>query len=111
MSTEPHHTNAQFQVVQKAIQEFSFPSDQERTLVEIFYQKGYDPFVCGLNGCTNGEMIQEIEKELTADFFERGDGLYLYTVTWEPDQTGEYGRVELPGYWDLEFIAFKPITS
>jgi hypothetical protein len=104
--------DAQFQVVQKAIKEFPFPSDQERTLVEIFYQKGDDPFVSGLHGCTNRDMIQEIEQILNdnqADVFDMGDGQYLYRASWEPDQTGEFGRVELPGYWDLEFIAFKPV--
>lgn len=91
-----------------------FPSDQEKPIVEVFYQKGDDPFVCGLNGSTNGGMgmIDEIEKDMIdnkEDAFPHGDGQYLYIATWEPAQTGEYGRIELPGYWDLDLIAFKPV--
>jgi hypothetical protein len=87
-----------------------FPSDREETFVEVFSQEGDPAFVCGLYGRTNGDMIEQIEKDLNAnrDFMANGDGRYLYRVTYESAQIGNEGRVELPAYWDLSLVAFLP---
>ena len=87
-----------------------FPSDREETFIEVFSQEGDPAFVCGLYGRTNGDMIEQIEKDLSDNrgFMEKGDGRYLYRVAYEPAQVGECGRIELPGYWDLSLVAFLP---
>lgn len=87
-----------------------FPSDREETFVEVFSQEGDPAFVCGLYGRTNGDMIEQIEKDLNdnRDFMKNGDGRYLYRVAYEPAQIDNEGRVELPAYWDLSLVAFLP---
>ena len=87
-----------------------FPSDREETFVEVFSQEGDPAFVCGLYGRTNGDMIEQIEKDLNdnRDFMEKGDGRYLYRVAYESAQIGNEGRIELPAYWDLSLVAFLP---
>jgi len=88
----------------------SFPSDREETLVEVFSQEGDPAFVCGLCGRPNGDMIKQIEKDLNANrsFMDKGDGRYLYRVTYEEAQVGNEGRIELPAYWGLSLVAFSP---
>jgi len=88
-----------------------FPSDSGKMTIEVFYQKGDPAFVCGAHGSITGRMIENIEKGFAAnpdEGFERGDGIYLYAPRWESPQVGDEGRIELPGYWDLEEVGFKP---
>jgi hypothetical protein len=94
----------------------TFPSDQKTPLVEVFYQLGDPPFVCGLHGCVNGDMIEMIERDLQEDaveseWFLLGDGTYLYEASWVDDQRNEEGRIELPGYWDLRRIAYRRLDT
>ncbi len=89
----------------------TFPSDSKDTFVEVFAQIGDPVFICGLSGRVNGDMIEEIEKDLNEnrETMDNGDGRYLYSVTWEPAQIGDEGRIELAGYWDLSFVDFLPL--
>jgi hypothetical protein len=80
-------------------------------VVEVFHQAGDPAFVSGAHGRITGGMIEDIEKELTNEDFNRGDGLYLFVPTWVHPQIGDEGRVELPGYWDLELVGFKTIED
>jgi hypothetical protein len=90
-----------------------FPSDRAYPLVEVFSQEGDPVFVSGIDGATNGDMIEQIEKDLNEcrDFMDKGDGRYLYRVVYESAQTDGYGRIEIPGYWDLSFIAFAAMKE
>ena len=90
-----------------------FPSDLKYPLIEVFYLYGHEPFVCGVNGAVGNGMIEGIEKDLdeNREFLDKGDGTYLYRTTWQEAQTGEYGRVEIPGYWDLELIRFQSVDD
>ena len=88
-----------------------FPSDNKETIVEVFSQAGDPAFVCGLCGCTNGDMIERIEKDIEDnrdEVLKHGDGRYLFRAHWEPAQVGDEGRIELADYWDLSLVAFLP---
>lgn len=91
----------------------AFPSDRKHPLIEVFFLAGHEPFICGANGRINTQMLEQIEKDLAEEpaCMNKGDGTYLFEAAWEPDQTGEFGRVELPGYWDLSFIAFQSVDE
>jgi len=87
-----------------------FPSDKGETTIEVLYQKGDPAFVCGAHGSITGGMIEDIEKDFSDhpdEGFDRGDGIYLYVPRWEIPQVDNEGRIELPGYWDLELVGFK----
>ena len=75
--------------------------------IKVFYQKGDDPFIYEVHGSFTIPSLEEIEKDLNEceynEFFKE-DGEYLITVHWEHEQRGEYGRIEIPGYWDFEII-------
>ena len=91
-----------------------FPSDSGDTTIEVFYTKGDPAFVCGGHGWITGAMISEVEKDFQDnpdEGFENGDGIYLFAPKWEPPQYGDEGRIEVPGYWDLELVGFKPKGS
>ena len=91
-----------------------FPSDMQKCIVEVFYMRGDDAFVYGVNGKTSANMIEDIEQEFADnpdEGFDLGDGTYLYTATWQSAQIGDEGRVELRGYWDLTLIEFRPIQT
>jgi hypothetical protein len=89
-----------------------FPSDANRSLVEIFYLKDHEPFVCGVYGKVTGDQIAKIERDCAENpgvGFGKGDGQYLFSCHWEPGQYGDEGRCEIAPYWHLDLIAFKPI--
>ena len=88
-----------------------FPSDSPETLVEVFFQPGDPAFVCALHGKTGGDMIERIEKDLEDEpgVLNRGAGNYLFSTHWIEEQRGFEGRIELPGYWMLDLLDFRPI--
>ena len=91
-----------------------FPSDQGEQTIEVFHQQGDPAFICGAHGSITGDMIENIEKDFADnpdEGFDRGDGIYLYVPRWESPQVGDFGRIELPGYWDLELVGFKPMEQ
>jgi hypothetical protein len=86
------------------------PSSLDRLMVEVFYQAGDDPFVCGVTGHVTVESLFKIEAECRnegADFFDKGDGSYLFEASWFSGQYGEYGQCELPPGWDMVLVAFE----
>lgn len=90
-----------------------FPSDLKYPLIEVFYLEGESPFVCGVNGGIGDDMIEEIEKDLAEsfEFMDKGAGTYLYRAAWQLPQVGDEGRIELPGYWDLELVRFQSVEQ
>lgn len=89
-----------------------FISDMKSPIVEVFYIRDHPPFVCGINGHYCAEMIENIEETLSEDTentLDKGNGNYLYRATYVAAQHGENGRLELPAYWDLSYLAFRPI--
>ena len=87
----------------------SFPSDNAKTIIEVFQQKGDPAFICGVNGHITTETMEAIEKDINENRDDdEKDGRYLYEITYSEAQTGDEGRIELPAYWDLSEIAFEP---
>ena len=89
----------------------SWPSDNAALLIEVCYAQGDYAFVCGVNGSLACDAIESIEKDFADnpdEDFDHGDGSYLFSAKWEPEQRGEFGRVELRGYWCLTFIDYRP---
>lgn len=58
-------------------------------------------------------MLDEVEKEAEENLTDSGweDGTYLFEVTYISAQIGDYGRVELPAYWHLERVGYRPIDN
>lgn len=70
-----------------------------------------EPFIHHINGKFTTDALKEIEDQYIEDF-KTGDIEIDYNVldivyecTWCKEQVGEYGRVEIPGYWDLTEIS------
>ena len=83
-------------------------------IIQFFYQEGDDPFICGVNGRLTAGDISEIEEERVedlGDLFTKGNGYYLCYATFNQEQRGEFGRIELPSYWDLDLIEYNPSTK
>jgi len=96
------------------VRHLPFPSAEGEPTIEVFYQLGDSAFVCGAHGSITGGMIEDIEKVFADnpdEGFDQGDGIYLYVPRWESPQIGDFGRVELPGYWELELVGFKPVQD
>ena len=91
-----------------------FPSDEKTLIVQVFYQKGDEPFICGVNGMINDTTLDEIHEELVEyeniGIFDKGDGDYLFKAGYEPDQRGEYGIVEHAAYWQLDICGYRPVN-
>lgn len=102
-------------VIEPSQEELTMPTDMKNTLVQMFYSGQDQPFICGAYG--NVSMLDDIEKEWLGDeeleddqiFKEAGN--YLFECFWEPPQIGEFGMVELAGYWNLELRLFKPLPD
>ena len=84
--------------------------------LNVFYQRGDEPFVSGVNGICTITCIEDIEKEITNNLqdyeegdFSKGDGDYIYKAFFNSKQTGQYGATEIPEYWELELVSFRPI--
>lgn len=92
-----------------------FPSDETKTLVEVsFGIQDLEPMITGWHGRMNPGIFEEIsEAVLDPEFyhFTKGAGEYLFEVSWEPEQTGEFDRVELTGYWDFLPMAFREFKT
>ena len=82
-----------------------------KPVIQIFYQVRDDPFICGICGGLTIESLQEIEKDCIEnkdDYFIDGDGEYIFSVTYNKEQRGEYGYIEISGYWELDLIRVNP---
>ncbi len=96
----------------------TFPSSIRQPLVEVCWMgTGDPPFICGLHGNPCSLVLDVVEKDyidnpdLWDSTFNKGVGNYLFEATWNPPQIGDYGRVELPGYWDMEFLEFQSVDD
>lgn len=85
-------------------------NSSRETVIEVFAQEGDEPFICAVYGRITINVLEEIEDELNAnpgEQFGKGDGIYSFTIRREPEQTGEFGRVEIPACWDLTEVGFR----
>lgn len=81
----------------------------EINTVKVFYQKGNDPFIFEVNGKFTIPSLEEIEQDLQEYENWKGDGEYLFRVHREQEQRGDFGRIEVPAYWDVDLLEFKPV--
>jgi hypothetical protein len=83
----------------------TFPSDDKKIFIEVsFGIPDCGQFITGWSGRMYGDSHSECSAEIAnPEFahFTNGPGEYLFEVSWQPEQTGEYGRVEIPSYWDF----------
>lgn len=87
-----------------------FPSDNKDLLLEVFCLTDHPRFICGGNGRMTIETLNQIDTELDEyECFTKGDGNYFCRAQWIEAQLGEEGRIELPAYWDLTVLDFRPI--
>ena len=93
----------------------AFPSENTTLFVQVFYQKGDDPFICGVNGpitdLTFDQIHSELEEYEQTELFNRGDGNYLFRASYEPEQRGEYGAIEHAAYWQLDIANFRNVKE
>lgn len=82
--------------------------------LEIFVLDRQAMFICGAWGAVTCDVMNQIEGE----FKEPGDWLgsvpegtetIRVSVDWVPEQVGEYGRVELAGYWELNLLPAREV--
>ena len=94
------------------LERWVMPSDMKDIQVQFFYIAGGEPaFICGAIGHITSELLDVLEKEVNEnpleDTFKKGEGDYLFSAKFQEEQRGDFGRVELPGYWELELIEFR----
>ncbi len=97
---------------------FDMPSKRKKIYVQFFYSGTVAPFICGADGFINSIMLDEIESEYLEGYDPDADdgvfnevGDYLFEVNKEQAQTGEFGRIELPEYWNMSFVKFIPLGN
>jgi len=84
--------------------------EKENLFIEIFYLSGDDPFIFGVNGrVTVAELNSILSDAQDSELFDHGDGDYLCAASYNEAQTGEYGVIEIPAYWELSVLHFEPI--
>jgi len=93
------------------------PTKRDKHYVQLFYNVQDAPFICGIDGHFTIDNLGEIQDaiedtdEYLAEVFHKGAGDYLFQVWHEPEQTGEYGRVEIAAYWGWEEVIFEPMIA
>ena len=87
----------------------------KKLFVQFWYTRGDPAFIIGVNGSATIDALEAIEAEMDdggdpdPDIFSRGDGVYLFSAYYESPQYGFEGRVELEGYWGLDFVSYEPL--
>jgi len=93
----------------------SMPFNETNLKIQIFYQQGDDPFICGVYGGITQDILAEIEKDTidNLDLFDRGDGDYLFLAMPRQGQQSfpETGQWDFPPHWELELLKFNPPAS
>lgn len=88
----------------------TFPSEHESLLIEVLYTEGDGGYICGVCGNITPHDLQKIEEEdLPINEMNQGSGCYLFRADFIPAQVGDWGRIELPAYFELTLIDFKPL--
>ena len=88
--------------------EVKYPFDIEGGYICVFYQDGDTPIILGRWGFLESDVIEKdfFEDLDVEELFSKGEGEYYYKVSHEPEQRGEYGRVEIEGYFDFQLVKF-----
>lgn len=81
--------------------------------VGVYYDEGDPAFICRVNGRATVGVLSDIEAQINDDVdasLLKGNGVYLFDVGYIEAQRGEYGRIELAGYFDLTLIEFTEVN-
>jgi hypothetical protein len=85
---------------------------REPLTVDVFYLEGHDPFICGVYGKLSLGALSEIESDIQGNpDFQKGDGVYSYSVTRFEGQYGFEGRCELAPGWELCEASYTPLAA
>lgn len=91
------------------------PTKKKKHYVQFFYPgEGDQPFICGVDGHFTADMLDEIEKDFLSegfDAFNKGAGDYLFQVSYNSEQRGEFGMIEIPAWWELTEVLFEPVNK
>ena len=92
------------------------PTQEQESTFELLYMQGEeDDAVVGTINNLGFEVVRACFKQIEDsgfDWIDKGDGIYTINVgMYNEEQTGEYGRVEVPGYWDMEIVGFRTIEE
>ena len=82
--------------------------------VRVTYSKDDYAFISGVYGSATIDYLEEIEKDFSEDddeLFNLGNGDYLMSVKYEKAVRGEYDAIEIPAYFDLTIIEYKPFEE
>jgi len=78
--------------------------------IHVFHQEGDTPFICEMLGRFTVAVLGDLEQELTENpCFDKGDGIYKFTVDRFEGQYGFEGRCEIAPGWEFEEVGFTPI--
>lgn len=80
--------------------------------ITVFYANGDDPFIFRIHGDIDTVSLGDIEKELiehAGECFDKGDGEYLFSVSYFGGQYGPERRCEIAPSWEFEEIKFLSV--
>jgi hypothetical protein len=124
--TDPEGVSARYEELVAHVRELiaagraAAEKDREnRLLIDVCYMGDDETFICGINGKIHIGALQELEEaiiEYQKDEDEtarpcKEPGGYTFKAYYERPQRGEYGRIEIAGYWDLTLVSFKPFEA
>lgn len=76
-------------------------------LIKVCVLNGGGNYIHWVNGQITTGALCDIEDQLNDSEAELDDGEYLLACNYEPDQRGEYGVIEIPGYWNIEVKEYE----
>lgn len=87
-----------------------FITERSNKYVQYMYLGCDDVHFIACDGCFSDEDIETITAQLEESEFPKGHGDYMYKVSYEPAQLGEYGAVEIAEYFELDEVLFRPMS-
>jgi hypothetical protein len=94
------------------------PTKRGKNYVQFFYNGEDEAFICGVDGHFTADTLDDIVNdflenpdETYVDAFSKGAGDYLYLATYNPEQRGEFGMVEIAAWWELDEVLFEPLEA
>ena len=85
-----------------------------QTTIQVFWQKGDEPFITAANGPITLEAMTELSEECQEcipETFDEGDGDYLFSTRFNQAQIGEHGQIEIPAHWELDLLKFRSMDE
>jgi hypothetical protein len=91
------------------------PQYHDDLQINVFYQNGDPPFICGIKGKATISILTEIEQDMidNLEIFNRGNGDYLFSTKHQQGQQSfpETGQWDFPPHWEFDLIAHQQANS